>query len=179
MNERVAEIRQAIEEAKKQGMGRGKRFFRPELREAVSAWLARRYGIAPPDPASQVLPVNGSREALFSFAQAMLAPGAKVVCPNPFYQIYEGAALLGGARPEFLNASAESGFALDPVLRDHGHDGMVRRKLERSGDLRALGSGANEREFVFDASQIILQENAAPIVDAWQRARQSWYSSRR
>jgi N-succinyldiaminopimelate aminotransferase len=59
----------------------------PELREAIAAWLARRYGIPKPDPATQVLPVNGSREALFSFAQAMLSPGGRVVCPNPFYQI--------------------------------------------------------------------------------------------
>ena len=73
----------------------------PELREAVSAWLGRRYGIARPDPATQVLPVNGTREALFAFAQTVLEPGAKVVCPNPFYQIYEGAALLAGAVPVY------------------------------------------------------------------------------
>jgi N-succinyldiaminopimelate aminotransferase len=68
-----------------------------ELREAISGWLSRRYGI----PAPEVLPVNGSREALFSFAQAVLSPGAKVVCPNPFYQIYEGAALLAGCTPVY------------------------------------------------------------------------------
>jgi N-succinyldiaminopimelate aminotransferase len=73
----------------------------PELREAIAAWLARRYGIPAPDPAAQVLPVNGSREALFAFAQTVLSPGAKVVCPNPFYQIYEGAALLAGATPVY------------------------------------------------------------------------------
>jgi N-succinyldiaminopimelate aminotransferase len=73
----------------------------PELREAIARWLARRYGIPAPDPAREVLPVNGSREALFSFAQAVLVPGAKVVCPNPFYQIYEGAALLAGATPVY------------------------------------------------------------------------------
>ena len=73
----------------------------PELRQAIAAWLARRYGIPQPDPEKQVLPVNGSREALFAFAQTVLDPtrGAKVVCPNPFYQIYEGAALLAGATP--------------------------------------------------------------------------------
>src|ERR671922_1493138 len=72
-----------------------------ELREAISPWLARRYGIPAPDPATEVLPVNGSREALFAFAQTVIDPprGARVVCPNPFYQIYEGAALLGGATP--------------------------------------------------------------------------------
>jgi len=71
----------------------------PELRAAISAWLARRYGIPAPDPDTEVLPVNGSREALFAFAQTVLEPGARVVCPNPFYQIYEGAALLAGATP--------------------------------------------------------------------------------
>jgi len=69
----------------------------PALRQAIAGWLARRYGIPPPDPETQVLPVNGTREALFAFAQTVLAPGAKVVCPNPFYQIYEGAAVLAGA----------------------------------------------------------------------------------
>jgi len=76
----------------------------PELRAAISRWLARRYGIPAPDPETQVLPVNGSREALFSFAQAVLDPSggrARVVCPNPFYQIYEGAALLAGATPAY------------------------------------------------------------------------------
>jgi len=73
----------------------------PDLRQAISGWLARRYGIPAPDPATEVLPVNGSREALFAFAQTVLnpTPNCKVVCPNPFYQIYEGAALLAGATP--------------------------------------------------------------------------------
>ncbi len=71
----------------------------PALRRAIAAWLARRYGIAQPDPETQVLPVNGTREALFAFAQTVIDPtrNPKVVCPNPFYQIYEGAALLAGA----------------------------------------------------------------------------------
>ena len=73
----------------------------PELREAIAGWLGRRYGIPKPDSATQVLPVNGSREALFSFAQTVLSPGDRVVCPNPFYQIYEGAALLAGATPVY------------------------------------------------------------------------------
>jgi N-succinyldiaminopimelate aminotransferase len=78
----------------------------PALREAISAWLSRRYGIPALDPATQVLPVNGSREALFAFAQTVIDPAdgaARVVCPNPFYQIYEGAALLAGAQPTYLN----------------------------------------------------------------------------
>jgi N-succinyldiaminopimelate aminotransferase len=78
----------------------------PELRQAVAGWLARRYALPAVDPETQVLPVNGSREALFAFAQAVVDPAggaAKVVSPNPFYQIYEGAALLAGATPVLLN----------------------------------------------------------------------------
>jgi len=75
----------------------------PELRKAISGWLARRYAIPAPDPETQILPVNGSREALFAFAQTVIDPTErpKVVCPNPFYQIYEGAALLAGATPVY------------------------------------------------------------------------------
>jgi N-succinyldiaminopimelate aminotransferase len=86
----------------------------PELREAIAGWLARRYSIPKPDAATQVLPVNGTREALFAFAQTILSPGenAKVVCPNPFYQIYEGAAILGGATPLYGEPrGSESGWA--------------------------------------------------------------------
>src|SRR5437762_2380864 len=70
---------------------------------AIARWLARRYGIAQPDAETEVLPVNGSREALFAFAQTVLdsTRDARVVCPNPFYQIYEGAALLAGATPVY------------------------------------------------------------------------------
>jgi N-succinyldiaminopimelate aminotransferase len=75
----------------------------PELREAAAAWARRRYALPALDPATQVLPVNGTREALFAFAQTVLEEGARVACPNPFYQIYEGAALLAGASPVFLN----------------------------------------------------------------------------
>jgi N-succinyldiaminopimelate aminotransferase len=86
------------------------------LREAISSWLSRRYGIPAPDPKEQVLPVLGSREALFAFAQAVVDPDADaaVVLPNPFYQIYEGAALLAGAEPQFLNASPTNQFAFEP-----------------------------------------------------------------
>ena len=86
----------------------------PALREAISAWLARRYGIPAPDPETQVLPVNGSREALFAFAQTVLDPTrpARVVCPNPFYQIYEGAALLAGAAPVYGMPQEWSGVQL-------------------------------------------------------------------
>ena len=86
------------------------------LRESIAAWIARRYGVSPLNVATQILPVNGSREALFSFAQAVIdrsRPNPLVVCPNPFYQIYEGAALLSGATPAYINTSAENDFELD------------------------------------------------------------------
>lgn len=88
----------------------------PDLREAISAWLMRRYGLTKVDPATQVLPVNGSREALFAFAQTVIDPSrgrALVLCPNPFYQIYEGAAVLAGASPVFLETTAQTGFKPD------------------------------------------------------------------
>ena len=88
----------------------------PELREAIAAWLARRHGLGRVDAEREVLPVAGSREALFSLAQAILDPDdpdALVACPNPFYQIYEGATLLGGARPYFVNALPQRDFRPD------------------------------------------------------------------
>lgn len=87
----------------------------PRLREACAAWMQRRYGVAV-DPATQVLPINGSREALFAFAQTVVdasRPGATVVCPNPFYQIYEGAALLAGATPYYAPSDPARNFAVD------------------------------------------------------------------
>jgi N-succinyldiaminopimelate aminotransferase len=95
----------------------------PELREAIAEWLLRRYGLPGIDPATQVLPVNGSREALFAFAQTVVDPSkgrAKVVCPNPFYQIYEGATLLAGATPVYLNTTAADGFRLPLDSLDDG-----------------------------------------------------------
>ncbi|HOX88441.1 MAG TPA: succinyldiaminopimelate transaminase [Burkholderiaceae bacterium] len=87
----------------------------PALREAIAAWLARRHGLARIDPGTEVLPVAGSREALFAFAQAVIdrSRPARVVCPNPFYQIYEGAALLAGAHPVFLPTTEANGYAMD------------------------------------------------------------------
>jgi len=87
----------------------------PALREAMAGWLQRRYGVVV-DAATQVLPTNGSREALFALAQTVLdptQPGATVVCPNPFYQIYEGAALLGGAQTFFVPSDPARNFAAD------------------------------------------------------------------
>ena len=86
----------------------------PALREAIAAWLKRRHGLVALDPATQVLPVLGSREALFAFAQTVIdrsRDGATVMVPNPFYQIYEGAALLAGATPHCVNSERSNGYA--------------------------------------------------------------------
>jgi N-succinyldiaminopimelate aminotransferase len=87
----------------------------PSLREAIAGWLVGRYRLSGIDPATEVLPINGSREALFAIAQAVVdrTRGALVLCPNPFYQIYEGAALLAGATPVYANADRARGFAID------------------------------------------------------------------
>jgi N-succinyldiaminopimelate aminotransferase len=86
------------------------------LRTAVAQWLERRYGVPALDPATMVLPVNGSREALFGIAHCVIdgaRPGALVLCPNPFYQIYEGAAYLAGAEPYFVNSDPARNFGCD------------------------------------------------------------------
>lgn len=84
------------------------------LREAIARWIGARFG-AQADPASQILPVSGTREALFSFAQAVMGRKENPVgiLPNPFYQIYEGAVYLAGAEPYFLNTTADGNFLPD------------------------------------------------------------------
>lgn len=88
----------------------------PALRSAIAAWAQRRFRVAL-DPERHVLPVSGTREALFSIVQAVIDPADKarpvVIMPNPFYQIYEGAAILAGAEPYFLSTTAESGYRMD------------------------------------------------------------------
>lgn len=87
----------------------------PALKEAMAGWLQRRYGLTI-NPATQVLPVNGSREALFALTQTVVdgsKPGALVLCPNPFYQIYEGGALLAGAEPYYVPSDPARNFAVD------------------------------------------------------------------
>jgi N-succinyldiaminopimelate aminotransferase len=86
----------------------------PHLRDAFRRWLMTRYGLAV-DANTQMLPVNGSREALFAFAQTVLDAGKKgfVVVPNPFYQIYEGAALLGGCAAYYAPSDPARNFAVD------------------------------------------------------------------
>ena len=87
-----------------------------DLRRAIADWIGRRYNIPAPDFMHQVLPVSGSREALFAIAQAVVETKHRkpvVISPNPFYQIYEGAALLAGARPFFLNNLPADDFRMD------------------------------------------------------------------
>lgn len=90
-----------------------------QLRQTIAAWLTRRYGLQALNPATQVLPINGSREALFAMAQTVLDPSKGerdpaqrpvLICPNPFYQIYEGAALLAGAQPHYVDQTATDEF---------------------------------------------------------------------
>ncbi|MES2012518.1 MAG: succinyldiaminopimelate transaminase [Pseudomonadota bacterium] len=86
------------------------------LREAISAWISRRYNIPALDPEKAILPVTGSREALFAFAQVIIdrtKTNPIVISPNPFYQIYEGATFLAGATPYFLNTLPENNHAMD------------------------------------------------------------------
>ncbi|MEN9587432.1 MAG: hypothetical protein RIT15_1007 [Pseudomonadota bacterium] len=92
----------------------------PALKASIVGWLERRYNFTnfglKLDAAKQILPVNGSREALFSFTQVVVdptKPNPIVVCPNPFYQIYEGAALLAGATPYYVNSDPARNFAVD------------------------------------------------------------------
>jgi N-succinyldiaminopimelate aminotransferase len=131
-----------------------------ELRAAQARWLTARFG-CPIDPARQVLPVAGTREALFSVAQALLDPAGAgtVAMPNPFYQIYEGAALLGGGQPRYLPATAASGYlpdfsqltaddwqAIDLLyLCTPGNPSGAVHSLEQLKDLLAL---AQEHDFV-------------------------------
>ena len=91
----------------------------PAMRRACAGWIERRYGVTL-DADTEILPVNGSREALFSLAQTVIDPsrdrergGPVIVCPNPFYQIYEGSAYLSGATPVFANSDPARNFAAD------------------------------------------------------------------
>jgi N-succinyldiaminopimelate aminotransferase len=89
----------------------------PALRQAIAEWMKNRYALDDIDPGTGILPVNGTREALFSIIQAVVDPYRGhvplVVCPNPFYQIYEGGAFLAGADPRYLNSRREDDFTFD------------------------------------------------------------------
>lgn len=85
------------------------------LREAIAGWAQRRFQLRALDAETQILPVNGTREALFAFAQAVIDRNIDpvIIAPNPFYQIYEGAAYLAGAEPHFVSCNPERGFVPD------------------------------------------------------------------
>ncbi len=87
----------------------------PELRKAIASWCQQRFNLPTLNTDTQVLPVNGTREAIFSFTQAMVSagPNALITSPNPFYQIYEGAAYLAGAEPHYLPCLEENKFKPD------------------------------------------------------------------
>lgn len=159
------------------------------LREAIASWLMRRYALPAVNPQTQVLPVNGSREALFSFAQAVIDSSRSaplVACPNPFYQIYEGAALLAGAEPVFFNQTAGNnyGFDLDTLGADEwarvqlfyvcspGNPTGRVLSLEEWGALFAL---SDKYGFVIAADECYSElyfDEAAPPLGALQAARQ-------
>ncbi|HET7672477.1 MAG TPA: succinyldiaminopimelate transaminase [Burkholderiales bacterium] len=143
----------------------------PELRQAIAAWLARRYGIPPPNPETEVLPINGSREALFAFAQTVIDPtrDAKVVCPNPFYQIYEGAAFLAGATPVYGAPASWTGVQLVYACSPANPSGKVMR-LE---DWRGLFELADRHGFVIASDECYSEIycNEAPL-GAMQAAHQ-------
>jgi N-succinyldiaminopimelate aminotransferase len=152
----------------------------PALRQAISSWLGQRYSIPAPDPDTQVLPVLGSREALFAFAQTVIDPHANglVVCPNPFYQIYEGAAILAGAQPHYVNADPNNQFLSDwnTVDRDVWrrtqllyvcNPGNPAGSVMPLSDWKHLFALADEHDFVIASdecySEIYLDENAPPL----------------
>ena len=152
----------------------------PALREAIAAWLVRRYGLPALDAGTQVLPVNGSREALFAFAQTVIDPAggtARVACPNPFYQIYEGAALLAGARPVYLNDGMDleqldwQGVQLAYVCSPGNPTGRV-LKLE---DWRRLFELSDRHGFVIASDECyseLYYDELQPPLGALQAAQQ-------
>lgn len=151
------------------------------LRGAIAGWLERRYGLPSVDPATQVVPVNGSREALFAFAQCVVdgsQPGATVLSPNPFYQIYEGATLLAGAQPIFLNTLPENSFAYDfeSIAEETWRDvqlvyvcspGNPTGRVLSLDEWKLLFEGSDRYGFVIAAdecySEIYFDDHAKPI----------------
>jgi N-succinyldiaminopimelate aminotransferase len=152
----------------------------PALREAIAAWLMRRYALPALDAATQVLPVNGSREALFAFAQTVIDPAggaARVACPNPFYQIYEGAALLAGAQPVFLN----DGVAFDALdwrgvqLAYVCSPGNPTGRVLKLADWRRLFELADRHGFVIASDECyseLYYDESSPPPGALQAAQQ-------
>ncbi|WP_148253272.1 succinyldiaminopimelate transaminase [Aidingimonas lacisalsi] len=151
----------------------------PELRHAIADWVASRFGLAAIDPETQVLPVNGTREAIFAFVQATLdrTRPARVAMPNPFYQIYEGATRLAGGEPLFLDCHADTDFRPDirSVPADVWQDtqivfvcspGNPTGAVTPINDYQHLIELADEHDFVIAAdecySELYLDENSPP-----------------
>jgi N-succinyldiaminopimelate aminotransferase len=153
------------------------------LRQVIADWLVHRFELPPGgvDPERQVLPVNGTREALFGIAQCVVAAGSAkngVAMPNPFYQIYEGAALLAGGRPCYLECPAANGFRPDwaalPAAAWAGlaliyvcSPGNPHGAVLRAEDYARLTALADEHDFVVVAdecySELYPDEAAPPL----------------
>ncbi|MEN9726889.1 MAG: hypothetical protein RL434_1255 [Pseudomonadota bacterium] len=169
----------------------------PMLRQTISSWLSRRFGLPSTavDAERMVLPVNGTREALFAIAQALVPRSAArdaVLMPNPFYQIYEGAALLAGAEPVFMPCPADQGFlpdveALPTALLDRCSLMYVCTPSNPAGSvmsrerLVALLDLADRHDFVVVSdecySELYLDESAPPpglLEAAWHSGRQDF-----
>ena len=152
-----------------------------DVRAAVARWIERRFGAAL-DPENQVLPVNGTREALFSFGQVVLSgkAGGTVLMPNPFYQIYEGAALLRGARPYYVPATEVPDFEAVPAsvwphveLVYLCNPGNPSGAVIGEAALVRLVERAHEYDFVIAADECyseIYRDEAAPPVGLLQAA---------
>lgn len=153
-----------------------------ELREAIAGWLNRRFrlGSVGIDGETQILPVTGTREALFAIAQAVISGGndALVVSPNPFYQIYEGASFLAGANLHFVNCSAENGYLPDFSEVDSSvwercqlvylcSPGNPSGAVMPRDQLRELIELADRHDFIIASdecySEIYFDEAAAPV----------------
>lgn len=150
----------------------------PELRQAIAAWLAHRYGIPAPDAQTEVLPVNGSREALFAFAQTVIDPtrNARVVCPNPFYQIYEGAAILAGATPVYGRPQDWNGVQLVYACSPANPTGRVMaleewRALLELSDRYGFAVASDEcySEIYFDAPPLGALEACRKLKRSYER----------
>ncbi len=154
-----------------------------ELRTSISNWLSRRFYLADGvlNPTANVLPVNGTREALFAFAQAVVddkKSNAKIVMPNPFYQIYEGAAFLSGAEPVFLACTADNNFIpdFDQVSADTWNDcqllylcspGNPTGAVMSEAQITKLISLAEKHDFIIASdecySEIYFDEDHPPV----------------
>jgi len=150
-----------------------------ELRESIASWLENRFKLPQINPDTQVLPVTGTREALFAITQCLIErkPNAKVLMPNPFYQIYEGAAFLAGATPIYLPCVEENGFIpdLDAIDEQTWQDcqlffmctpGNPTGALTPASEIRKLIQLADKYDFIIVSdecySEIYLDEDNPP-----------------